>query len=60
MYLSIIIRHTLMSSLSRSKNFILRSFRNLSLKRDLVGPKPNILDDGTYRKLYSDPEHVVQ
>jgi hypothetical protein len=31
MYLSVIIRHTLIPNLSRSKNFVLRSFRSLSI-----------------------------
>jgi hypothetical protein len=41
MYLSVLIRYILIPTLSRSKIFILRSFRSLSLNMILVGPKPN-------------------
>jgi hypothetical protein len=40
MYLSVIIRHTLIPSLSRSKIFVLRSFRSLSFNRIWLDQNP--------------------
>jgi hypothetical protein len=40
MYLSVIFRHTLISSSSRIKIFILRSFRNLSFNRIWLDQNP--------------------
>jgi hypothetical protein len=42
MYLSVIIRHTLIYILSRSKIFVLRSFRNLSLNKIWLDQNPTI------------------
>jgi hypothetical protein len=52
-YLSVIIRHTLMSNLSRSKIFVLRSFRNLSINGiwTFQNPTPSPLKLGNHNAL---------
>jgi hypothetical protein len=43
MYISVIIRHTLIPNLSRSKIFVLRIFRNLSLNGIWLDQNPTLI-----------------
>jgi hypothetical protein len=54
MYLSIIIRHTLIPSFSRSKNFILRFFRSLSLNGIWLDQNPIVTSSGPEHGAYTD------